>query len=245
MPENFSVKLINGDLHIHTSYEDPLFPGMDIRKVTALAIRRNIKVIAITNHDALFEDNKAVEEALKLGLLVIGGIEITARAVLDQENNSPHILGIGVANAEGPIPTGKTPHEVSEWIKRNSGLVVAPHTTERGNKHSLSFRQLADLQASGLIDAVEVISTFGPNEKLLELIKNWSIAILGSTDSHWYNQIGRVATRINIQSFDVEGVRKGILNNEVKPEPVELKPYSKWIQRAIQALGLIIYSWPI
>jgi len=234
------------DLHIHTAYEDPFFSGRKPEKIIQKALQSELSVIAITNHDKLFTNCKVIEKAQALGLLIIGGIEITSCANLDKEKNHPHILGIGLSDVKDPVPTDKTPFYVAKWIRDNNGLVIAPHPTRKGNKHSLSYGQLAHLYEHGFIDAVEVTMLLDTDEKLMDYIQTWSVAMLGASDAHWLDQIGCVATEIQIQTESVpsqQDVINAIQDKENKPIPIRIKEYPGWKKKAAKIMEPILYHW--
>ena len=78
---------MKADLHIHTIYSDGLLsPAQVVRK----ADERNLKVIAITDHDTIEGIPEALEEAKRSQKLeVIPGIEINT----DYKGEDVHILG--------------------------------------------------------------------------------------------------------------------------------------------------------
>ena len=77
------------DLHVHTTASDGQYsPSQIISK----AAEKNIKVIAITDHDTTAGLNEAREAGKKLGLTVVGGIEIN----ITFPTGEFHLLGLGL-----------------------------------------------------------------------------------------------------------------------------------------------------
>lgn len=74
------------DLHIHTSASDGTYSPKDI---VSLALKTNLKAIAITDHDTIEGTAEAVREGGKVGLEVVPGVEIS----VEWHNSSIHILG--------------------------------------------------------------------------------------------------------------------------------------------------------
>ena len=74
------------DLHIHTSASDGTYSPKDI---VSLAFKKNLRAIAITDHDTIEGTAEAVREGKKVGLEVIPGVEIS----VEWNNSSIHILG--------------------------------------------------------------------------------------------------------------------------------------------------------
>ena len=77
------------DLHVHTTASDGQYtPAQIIQK----AAEKNIKVIAITDHDTTAGLNEAKEEGKKLGVTVVPGIEIN----ISFPTGEFHLLGLGL-----------------------------------------------------------------------------------------------------------------------------------------------------
>lgn len=77
------------DLHVHSNKSDgTLSPS----EVVRLAKEKNLKAIALTDHDTVAGVKEAIEEGKKLGVIVIPGIEISA----DYNGGDLHILGLNV-----------------------------------------------------------------------------------------------------------------------------------------------------
>ncbi len=79
------------DLHVHTTASDGQYsPSQIIQK----ASEKNIKVIAITDHDTYAGVNEAQNEGKKLGVTVIPGIELN----ISFPTGEFHLLGLGIKN---------------------------------------------------------------------------------------------------------------------------------------------------
>ena len=79
------------DLHVHTTASDGQYtPSQIIQK----AAGKNIKVIAITDHDTTEGLTEAKEEGKKLGITVVPGIEIN----ISFPTGEFHLLGLGLKN---------------------------------------------------------------------------------------------------------------------------------------------------
>ena len=77
------------DLHVHTTASDGQYtPAQIIQK----AAEKNIKVIAITDHDTTAGLSEAKEEGKKLGITVVPGIEIN----ITFPTGEFHLLGLGL-----------------------------------------------------------------------------------------------------------------------------------------------------
>lgn len=79
------------DLHVHTTASDGQYtPAQIIEK----ASEKNIKVIAITDHDSFAGVNEAMTAGEKLGVKVIPGIELN----ISFPTGEFHLLGLGINN---------------------------------------------------------------------------------------------------------------------------------------------------
>ena len=77
------------DLHVHTTASDGQYtPSQIIQK----ASEKNIKVIAITDHDTTAGLKEALEEGIKLGVTVVPGIELN----ITFPTGEFHLLGHGL-----------------------------------------------------------------------------------------------------------------------------------------------------
>ena len=77
------------DLHVHTTASDGQYtPSQIIQK----ASEKNLKVIAITDHDTFAGVNEAIEEGKKYGLIVVPGIELN----ISFPTGEFHLLGLGI-----------------------------------------------------------------------------------------------------------------------------------------------------
>jgi len=105
------------DLHVHTNYSDGSFT---LEEVIALAKKRKVKVLAITDHDvisALPQIEKYQTDKLK----IIPGIELSARV-----NCSPdeiHIVGLGIDYKNSEMQ--KLSREVCDFQKAKTKLKIA------------------------------------------------------------------------------------------------------------------------
>ncbi|MGZ4935449.1 MAG: PHP domain-containing protein, partial [Halobacteriota archaeon] len=129
------------DLHVHSRYSpDSKSPVEAILKQAQAA---GLNGLAITDHntnDAFFEAQEIVEDA-GLSLIIISGVEVSA-----QEG---HLIALGV---ETPPPAGMPFNETADQVRRDGGIVIAPHPFKlfRNGVGSLKGRRL---------DAVEVFNS--------------------------------------------------------------------------------------
>ena len=105
------------DLHCHSTASDGTLPPRDVIR---LAKQSNLSAIALTDHDTVAGCSEAREEAAKLGVDFLCGIEISA------EYPSPgtmHILGYGV-DPESPALKNLTETLIAGRDNRNPKIVA-------------------------------------------------------------------------------------------------------------------------
>lgn len=94
------------DLHVHTTASDGQYsPSLIIQK----ASEKNIKVIAITDHDTTAGLEEAKNEGKKLGVTVVPGIEIN----ITFPTGEFHLLGLGLKK------TSKSLNNIVENVLKN------------------------------------------------------------------------------------------------------------------------------
>lgn len=79
--------LKKGDFHIHSTSSDGKCTP---KEIIDLAKKRNVDIIAITDHNATDGIDEALESALKLGITVIPGVELSTKY---NNKTKVHILG--------------------------------------------------------------------------------------------------------------------------------------------------------
>ena len=75
-----------GDFHIHSTYSDG---GCTPREVVLLSKKRNVDIIALTDHNNTSGIDEAIETGKELGIRVIPGVELSTR----YNNSRVHVLG--------------------------------------------------------------------------------------------------------------------------------------------------------
>lgn len=86
---------VKGDLHIHTTVSDCNY---SIEEVVAEAVRCGVTHMAITDHDTVAGNKRAVKAGEKYGIMVSPGIEISAFDY--KRNKKAHLLGYNVTGEE-------------------------------------------------------------------------------------------------------------------------------------------------
>ena len=204
------------DLHGHTKYS--AFPTSIIYSPEEAVIEAKavgLDGIAITGHDTIAGLDEGLDAAVKHGVIVIPGIEITSRT----GSKTPHILALGidpdeVRRSKNKIPRYKDPWTVISWIHNLGGIAVAVHPSKTWKRTSLSYVQVKEYGA--IIDGVEVITTHGQNEQLEDMVKEFNISGLGSSDFHKLEQIGLVGTKVYGCRSNYKDILKAIKEKRVE-----------------------------
>jgi predicted metal-dependent phosphoesterase TrpH len=177
-----SVRLGHADIHMHTNLGDGTASPA---RVLAEAERRQLDVIAVTDHDHLEGYKRVVDLLERSGssLGVIPGIEVTTR--------QGHLLGLFI---QRPIKMMRSVEWSIEAIKEQGGLVVIPHPLGR-LVPSLSRKKIEELLARGFaIDGLEVYNPSPANrwqrQEVLKLNEDWGLARTGGSDAHFWQHIG-------------------------------------------------------
>jgi 3',5'-nucleoside bisphosphate phosphatase len=105
------------DLHCHSTASDGTLPP---REVVQLAKRSNLSALALTDHDTVAGCAEALDEARKIGVDFLCGIEISAEY---PPPGTMHILGYGV-DPESPALKSLTETLITGRDNRNPRIVA-------------------------------------------------------------------------------------------------------------------------
>lgn len=210
VPEGWS----RADLHIHTNLSDGTASP---RRIVNEAVRRNLRVIAITDHDHL-EGAKRVADILakeQLPLDLIMGTEVSTRL--------GHFIGLFL---EKRIKAGKSVEYTIEAIKEQGGICIAPHPMGL-LVPSMNRRKIDELLHRGYqIDGIELYNPSPANasarQKVLELNQQWGFAAVGSSDAHFWQHIGSGYTLF--PGSTAADLRKALEERTTKQGGMESKP---------------------
>ena len=81
------------DLHVHTTASDGQYTPTDI---IGMAAEKNIKIIAITDHDTVAGLEEGKKAAEKAGITLVQGIELNINNSAVNVNGEFHLLGLGL-----------------------------------------------------------------------------------------------------------------------------------------------------
>jgi len=205
------------DMHVHSNVSDDskIKVGLLIRKLNELKFQG----VAITDHNSLEAIPKAKEIGKKYGIKVFSAVEISTR--------EGHILAYGITE-QPPRRIGVA--ETIEWVHDHGGVACCAHPF-RKYEHSVGENVY-----HYHFDAVEINgrSFFSQNRAAELASKLMNVSLLGGSDAHYLQSVGRVATNffeeIENEEQLIEAIRKGEcevhynIQKSYKPELIQAIP---------------------
>ncbi|MFI5271085.1 MAG: PHP-associated domain-containing protein [Candidatus Saccharimonadales bacterium] len=197
------------DLHAHSREIASFLPPEGIvytpRELVEHAGSIGLGGIAHTPHDTL----KGAEEALiagrDFGVVVTPGVEVTSLHITGKHGvRIPHIIAlfpISVAldleSEDLKIPRAKKPKYVAEWVHDQGGVAIVAHPKPKGDRVSLSFKQIAKF--AHVFDGVEIETRCKPKQarKFRESAEELGLAVMGSSDAHDLEHVGVAVTEVS------------------------------------------------
>jgi predicted metal-dependent phosphoesterase TrpH len=187
------------DLHLHTTRHSPdsdMDPIVMLRQAKALGLDG----VVITEHDWLWTESELeVLRALAPGLVVLSGIEVSAR--------EGHFLVYGVRNPFA-VPRGIRVAALCREVHRQGGAVVAAHPYRWGQP----FDEILDEEKPEL-DGLEMMSNNMDAEcrrltAAVQRQRGW--AGLGNSDAHHENTLGCCFTEFDAEIHDAASLVRAI-----------------------------------
>src|SRR3989344_2605785 len=185
--DHINKHTINAELHCHANRKQRLgyFPLLydsvqTEEEIINECIKKNIKILAITDHDSLegFRIAQRMVDERDLDLLLIPACEVTVRG--------GHILAYNVTKEISP---GLQPEKAIEEIHKQDGLAVAAHPymvfSYGDHVYNLNF------------DAIEGYNSSIPdiaNHRAVIAATKLNLPIIAGSDSHQLNSIGNCVT---------------------------------------------------
>ena len=177
------------DLHIHTTYSDGAPTVQAV--LAAVAARRDLAIIAITDHDTIAGAQLArkllAERAYPFEIIV--GEEITSR--------EGHVVGLFLQEV---VPPGLSAADTIAAIHAQGGLAFAPHPffNDRPWRARRAMDSVGALAGSLPFDAIEVDNSTPclewANARARRFAARHDIPALGASDAHIVAAIGKSYT---------------------------------------------------
>lgn len=220
--------MIKVDLHVHTYHSlDSLATPDDIQR---WARRRDIDVVAITDHDTIAA---ALAMRRRWPASVIVGEEIATE--------QGEIIGLFLHEE---IPAGLSPAETIRCIREQGGLVYVPHPMDRVRGSALALDALLDV-----IDDVDVIETFNARVTLAAdnrladtFALSHGVARGAGSDAHQPTEVGRAYVEMppfsTPQDF-MDALHRARIHGRLTSPLVHLgSTYAKVVKGVMAALSL-------
>ncbi len=187
------------DMHMHSrhSFDGVMAPA----HIVALARRRGLAGIAVSDHDSLTGGLRARDANRDPDFLVIVGMEV-ATEVGD-------ILGLFLSR---PIVSRRSLDVVAE-IHAQGGVAILPHPY--AHHKDLTPPLLSQL------DGVEIYNGRDKRDysaqTMAEFVQPYGLATVANSDAHLYWEIGRACTEVDLDRPTAETLRAAILARRCRP----------------------------
>ena len=191
------------DLHVHSRYSKDSNASPD--DILEYASKNGLDGFAICDHDVIEGGIECSRRAKEIGsdMIVIPGVEVSS--------SKGHILVLGIRE---PIEPGLSPEDTIKKARKQGAVVIIPHPF-KVSSHGLGYVEGLD------IDAVEVLNsrcvTDGPNNKARNVAQELGLPMVGGSDSHEAEMVGRSYTNIDAESGTVEAVLDAIRKGHTSP----------------------------
>jgi len=194
--------MLKMDSHIHSEYSPDSNSKIDY--ILDVARKRNIDVIAISDHNTVDGTSEVLRKTRNTDILAIPSIEISS--------TEGHILGFG---CEENIPRDLTPEDTIDRIHDLGGLAIIPHPYcfyRHGLLHKTDYKKLK-------IDAIETknarfIAGYC-NNKAKKLSQKENIPSLGASDAHYWEFVGDCYSLVDAEK-DIDSIFKAIVKNNIE-----------------------------
>ena len=194
--------MLKMDSHIHSEYSPDSSSKID--DILGTAKKRNIDVIAISDHNTVDGTSEVLKKTRNTDILAIPSIEISS--------THGHILGFG---CEENIPRDLSPQDTIDRIHDLGGLAIIPHPFCFYRHGLLCKSDYRDLK----IDAIETKNARFVvgycNNKAKKLSKNEQIPSLGASDAHYWKFVGDCYSMVEAEK-DIDSIFKAIKKGRVE-----------------------------
>lgn len=204
---------MKADFHLHTR-EDPKDPILHNAKgLIDRAHEQGFEVLSITNHDAVTFSDDLQNYAQERGILLLPGMEATIEG--------RHVLIVNPKESSGAIRTFAD----LKRCKDHGSLIIAPHPYFPAS-HSLGSHLDRHIE---VFDAIEFSHFYNRkinfNPRASEKAKQYSLPLVGNSDTHMLWQLGTTYSLIWETEKDIEAVISAVKQGRVS---VVSRPLRSW-----------------
>ncbi|MFB6086782.1 MAG: PHP domain-containing protein [Halodesulfurarchaeum sp.] len=186
--------MLTVELHAHSERSHDGRDPIELLLEQAAAV--GIDALAVTDHDAFGESERAADLAPEFGLIGIPGMEITSEA--------GHVLALGI---DRKISAGLSFEDTVEAIHEAGGIAVVPHPFQKsrsGVAPNISREALTGA------DAIEVYNsrllTGRANRKARSFAKEHGLPQTAGSDAHIAELVGQAITAVDASSETAAGI---------------------------------------
>ncbi len=200
------------DMHVHTKFSRD--SNMEPKRILQIARSRGLGGVAIVDHNTLRGGLEAAQCAPS-DILVIPGMEVSTEF--------GHLVGLFLT---APIESRQAVKAIEE-IHAQGGLAVIPHPLGTFSKWPGELIPAFDA-AEGFNARRSTGKKPSPEhgeDALKVFIEKNGLAALGSSDAHFYSEIGRGVT--DVEGSSAEEVRQAILSRQTEVDG----RHTLWIYR--------------
>lgn len=189
------------DLHVHSAYS--VDTDVEIKDILKMAKKRNLKGLAIADHNVIDGSLEAYELAKDMeDFVVLRAVEISS--------SEGHIIGYGLNKL---IKRDMTPQETVDAVKRAGGVPVVPHPYRFWS--GVGEKVVLETEFSA-IEGLNARSTKGSNEKAIALAEKLELGVTGGSDAHKVDDIGTGVTVFETSVETEEDALEEILKRRTK-----------------------------
>ena len=195
-------RALKADFHLHTA-EDPVdFVQYTAKELISKAADEGFDVISITNHQRVTFNQDLFSFGEEKGILLIPGLEMTVQG--------RHVLVLNPPSYEI-----RSDFIFLVKMRRPETLIIAPHPYYPGMTSLNGFL----LKYLNIFDALEYSHFYSKminfNQKAAEVSRSFGLPLLGTSDAHFFSQIGATYSLIYAEK-NLEAVFGAIRQNRVK-----------------------------
>ena len=206
--------MLKADLHLHAGEDKFHKLTYSSKELIDYASKKGFKVLALTFHRDVFFNKEIASYAKKKGIVLIPGVEryIEGKEVL--------IYNLK-AGQEEKINTFE---DLRNLKKEQNILIIAPHPFFK-KSNCLGEKLIENIDLFDGIEYAHFYTSFvNLNKKAVQIAKNSSLALIGTSDAHNLSQIETTYSIIDSKK-DINSIFEAIKNKKVvlKTKPVSLK----------------------
>lgn len=189
------------DLHIHSNYsrDASARPEEILRRCRELGLDG----LAVTDHNAIEGSLKAYSMAADEGLVVVRGVEVSAK--------EGHVLALGVNQL---VQKGLSVPETIERIHAAGGLAIVAHP------HRFPSGTGVDVARQSKFDAIEILNggnSRRSNRLARRVAEEMRTPVTGGSDAHELDEVGKAYTVLE-DATDEAGVLEAISKGRTQVE---------------------------